>query len=1143
MRDHKRLKYKKFILFSFFLFGVVFAYAQVSTVEYGKNRLQFKKFKWQYYQTLNFNSYFHQNGQELAKFVAQIAEQELPGIEKFVDYNLERRANIIIYNTFDEMKQSNIGLGQDWQNTGGVTKLVNNKMIVYYNGNHADLRRQIREGIASILVQNILFGEDLGEVAGNAALLDLPQWLIDGYVAYVGENWSPQLDDDLKNEILSGKYTNFYQLAFSRPLLAGHAFWYYIEEKYKKENTSYLLYLARVYKSLKRATQQVTKVRRFKDVLANFMQYEEEKYDNDISHRKNYPKGNEITDYTVGKRVDYFHFNVNPNKRNGSFAVVQYKKGKYSLILNEDGEDKTLLKFGVKTQQGTINPNYPMMAWDPKGQRLSVLYEKNGRLMLFVYDVITKMKPINRDITDVFDQVQDMKYMVTSQSLIFSAVKNGHSDIYTYDVAHGTVKQVTDDVYDDLDPSYINLPNKTGIIFSSNRPSADAKGGDTALMNNRYNIFLVTNFETGRPGISQITQLTRLPFGNARYPSPYSDAYFTFLSDMSGIQNRYAGFFTTRTTGVDTLVIIGDEILRNPDIPEIDSTLKVYHKKDVDSIAVVAISKDSAYVFPLSNYASSILETKEAGENNQVSEVTRQSDDKILYKLRIDENTLRRRNVTARATTYMKEEMAKSRLGSGEEIQAPEPVSQQEDVFQHEFKPEKKDSAHVAELNNETAPDRSLVLATARLYPYKPLKFEADYVVAGFNNNVLGTRYQVYTGGSGPITLSSNNGLNGIINLGTADVMEDVKISGGFRLSTNLKDNDWILRFSNLRKRFDWGLMYYRNVQEVTFSPFGDTTGVYFPGKLVSNLYQGSVSYPFDEIRSLRLNIGVRKDKEIESGIDPVSLSAPAASKTYGLVHLEYVYDNTLNPAQNIWDGIRYKAYIDLNTQINKLPIGQLGRNTFNFGFDARAYFPIYRNFIWAGRVAGDFSWGNQKLIYYLGGIDNWFMFGSNQKTDKNGSTSYRYFNPANRPAPDQNYAFQSLAVNLRGFIQNAANGNNATVINSEFRLPVFTTLLDKPINNAFVRNFQLIQFIDLGTAWNGAYDKIGRPYITYQDGQNPTVSVNLKAPGIGPFLGGYGFGARSTLLGYFLKFDAGWPMNGFFRGKPIYYFSMGLDF
>jgi hypothetical protein len=56
-------------------------------------------------------------------------------------------------------------------------------------------------------------------------------------------------------------------------------------------------------------------------------------------------------------------------------------------------------------------------------------------------------------------------------------------------------------------------------------------------------------------------------------------------------------------------------------------------------------------------------------------------------------------------------------------------------------------------------------------------------------------------------------------------------------------------------------------------------------------------------------------------------------------------------------------------------------------------------------------------------------------------------------------------------------------------------------------------------------------------------VQIKIKAPGVGPFLGGYGFGARSTLLGYFLKVDAGWPMNGFFQGKPIWYFSMGLDF
>ncbi len=59
-----------------------------------------------------------------------------PVSEQFLEYGLQRRANIAIYNNFDELRQSNIGLSLDWQTTGGITKLVNNKMIVYFDGNH-----------------------------------------------------------------------------------------------------------------------------------------------------------------------------------------------------------------------------------------------------------------------------------------------------------------------------------------------------------------------------------------------------------------------------------------------------------------------------------------------------------------------------------------------------------------------------------------------------------------------------------------------------------------------------------------------------------------------------------------------------------------------------------------------------------------------------------------------------------------------------------------------------------------------------------------------------------------------------------------------------------------------------------------------
>src|SRR6187397_3462676 len=144
----------RLIFFTVVLFAMKTS-AQVNTVEFGKNRVQYQKFNWKFYQTENFNTYFSQDGLALGKYVAQVAETELPSIEEFVEYGLQRRANIVVYNNFDEYQQSNIGLGIDWQTTGGVTKLVNNKIILYFNGNHDSLRLHVREGIARVLVENI----------------------------------------------------------------------------------------------------------------------------------------------------------------------------------------------------------------------------------------------------------------------------------------------------------------------------------------------------------------------------------------------------------------------------------------------------------------------------------------------------------------------------------------------------------------------------------------------------------------------------------------------------------------------------------------------------------------------------------------------------------------------------------------------------------------------------------------------------------------------------------------------------------------------------------------------------------------------------------------------------------------------------
>ena len=978
-------------------------YAQVNSVEFGKNRVQYKKFKWQYYQTKNFNVYFYKNGQELAKYIAQSAEKELPLIEEVAEYSLQRRANIVIYNEYADMLQSNIGLGLDWQNTSGITKLVNNKMVVYFDANHQKLRHQIRAGISQILTENRLFGDDLGEFAGNQALLDLPKWLTDGYVSYLAENWSTEKDDELKSEILSGNYSKFYNFAFKRPQIAGHAFWYYIEEKYKKENVTYLLYLATLYKNLNKACMQVCK-KKFKEVLIDFMEYNEEKYYKDIAKRKPYPKGNYVDGFEISNRQDYFRFNVNPNKRNNSYVVTQYRKGIVRVIYNDEFENKTLLKYGIRSYQNEINPNYPIMAWDPKGTRISVIYSQEGKLKLFVYDVVTRQKQFKIDLTKQFDQVQDMKYMLNSNTLLLTAVKNGHTDIYSFEIQNEKVKQITNDVYDNMDASFVAFPNKTGILFSSNRPNPAAKTGDTVLpSDNRFNIFLITNFGD-KPELNQITQLSHLKYGDARFPMQYNETHFTFVSDENGVGNRYAGFFTTKKAGLDTLVLINGEILRNPSAKEVDSTLRLFKKTDVDSIAVISVSEDSAYTFPLTNYQSTLAETRVAGDNNQVSEVTRQSDENILYKLKIDEYTLRRRNITAQPTEYMKKKMAEyvDEQASDKALKKISPAKtemnkKEVDVFQSEFSNEKKDSTASGNIAGRTVVQKEEVLKKSKLYKYRPPKFYVESGAAGFNNSVLINRYQAFGGGAGPIMLNSGTPLNGLIRLGTSELMEDVKVTGGFKISSNLKDNEWLMSYQNYKRRIDWGATYYRNVQEG-----GDQNGN-FLGRIFTNLYQVNVAYPFDVTKSIRLTTGIRSDKFVYASLNASYLQLPDEKTLYSTTHLEYVYDNTLNPTMNIWHGMRYKAYIDWNRQINKVQFAD-GPNTFNFGVDARYYYPIYRNFIWAGRAAADFSWGNQKMIFYLGGVDGWLMFGSADK----------FFNASPAPAPDQDYPTVPVANHAR---------------------------------------------------------------------------------------------------------------------------------
>ena len=118
------------------------------SMQFGKNRVQYDDRFWSFIKYKNYDIYFYLGGIDLAAYTGRVADKDLEEIEKLFDYKLDGRIQFIIYNKLSDAKQTNIALETDDQsnNTGGVTKIVGNKVFLYFTGDHDKLHQQIREG-------------------------------------------------------------------------------------------------------------------------------------------------------------------------------------------------------------------------------------------------------------------------------------------------------------------------------------------------------------------------------------------------------------------------------------------------------------------------------------------------------------------------------------------------------------------------------------------------------------------------------------------------------------------------------------------------------------------------------------------------------------------------------------------------------------------------------------------------------------------------------------------------------------------------------------------------------------------------------------------------------------------------------------
>jgi hypothetical protein len=284
-----------------------------------------------------------------------------------------------------------------------------------------------------------------------------------------------------------------------------------------------------------------------------------------------------------------------------------------------------------------------------------------------------------------------------------------------------------------------------------------------------------------------------------------------------------------------------------------------------------------------------------------------------------------------------------------------------------------------------------------------------------------------------------------------------------------------------------------------------------------------SLKYPVSPVLALKATGNVRYQKTTLLATNEPALQEPDLNEYWGGLKGEIIYDDTREIGLNLMTGTRFKIFGEY-TQI----LGEGASKSMSVvGLDVRHYRRIHRSFIWANRLAASTSFGKNKLVYFMGGVDNWLVPKFDIGTPIDNS---------------MNYSYQTLATNMRGFDQNARNGNSFVVINSELRFPVFRYLYNRPLKSDFLNNFQIIGFGDVGLAWAGKdpYSENNSFYIRYVQDGSLWIKVREQKE---PLIGGFGFGARTRLFGYFLRADVAWGVEDRQVLPAKFYLSLSLDF
>ncbi len=1073
-----------------------------SLEQFGKNRIQYRNFNWKIIRTANFEIYFYQDGNPLATLTAQYAESEFDRITELLGYTPYNRIKIFLYNSPQELAQSNIGISVTGELDSREIDLAKSRLEIAFTGDQVTFKKRLIHDVSMLFIYDMLYGGSLKDALQSSLLLTLPDWFMPGIASYIAEGYSIDLDDYMRDASLSRTVRKPNLLQGREAERVGHSIWNYIAQKYGRDNISNILNLTRIIRNEQSSIQSTLGV-----PYGRFLREWREYY---ATMAKNTPSSGGTADDAVipvrGTARDHIlnDVKISPDKQLIAFSSVN--DGKFTVEIYNTATKKrfSVLQGGYRLDGHATVTATPLVAWQ-KDNNLVVVTDENGRSLLYVFTDLDSRRPKqrSRQVINGLTQIVSIDASDDGGSLVMSADRRGQNDLFLYSINRGSYAQLTNDLYDDRFPTFVGR-GTSNIVFASNR-TADTLGVDKGSFRNirdRYALFR----HTGGARATSVTRLTDT-LTNATNPISAGENTVYFLGTASGIQNLYR-----LSVGDSTSASTINQVTAFP------TSIRQYDLIPANGAFVYsAIKNGEIYIGYKSQLAlNTSLSMGPTGRNTLLG-LTNVAPKPVQATSATTAIDSTQAGATAPATSTTAAQPGRLVLQPGEV-----------DTDNYQFDPEVVKAAEFRQrrTNSTGVPLASATSPILRNRRRENITIRGPFDYRGlFIANDASSSWRVDPVRSPAFGFSQNITMN--------DLLENHIIKAGMFVTTNLRNSDLFAEYQNLTNRIDFGVRVDRQTLYYESSSFLNQKYRY-------NRIALSASYPI----SVTSRFMVSPFYALTRRIELLNVGEPDRTSDYAGLRGEFVYDNSKINGMNMIEGTRAKVRFE-----NYAGIRSSAESFRRLTVDIRHYQKLHRDLMLAVRLSVSQSGGPAPKQSTLGGMENWIGL----RKEEIVTNPLLVPNPLSTNRDDyRDLFFLDVATNLRGFNLGKLTGNSHMLLNAELRLPLVKYLYRGNITSNFLRNLQLVAFSDIGTAWSGRgpfnrqnnlnTTRIGFDPLNDGSGRLPSfgaVVTNFK----NPFLIGYGVGARTMLLGYYVKFDYGWGLEDKVVNRAIPYLTLGYDF